>query len=136
MRTTFLLAAFFAVLSFSGCNKPSEPASGKPSEPTSEKSSELTSAKAQSAISQVPAGGGTLNVFGVRSGSSDGTTIVDLKIVNFAYNNGTSLQKYTGPGTAEFQGYTDGRWVLTEIRLFDPGASMDALTFKFNIVVN
>ena len=62
---------------------------------------------------------GSVRVVGVRAGQGfGGFTIADVNLTNFQWRDGDHSQPpYTGPATAIFTGYTDGRWTLKEVEL-------------------
>jgi hypothetical protein len=101
-------------------------------------SKELTVEKAQSALDQINKGGGTAVVTGIPSNNDPGSKWVEVTLNNFKYNDARQYSnpsvKYSGPATAVFQGYNDGRWVLKSLWLGDGVGGMTPF-IELNITV-
>lgn len=82
----------------------------------------LTTQRAQSALNSWVKSG-SASVLGVQEVSSENATIAQLSFSNFNYKlrdpmfGGQNDKTYSGPGTAVFTHYTDGRWVLTKVTI-------------------
>ncbi|HYX28239.1 MAG TPA: hypothetical protein VE863_06710 [Pyrinomonadaceae bacterium] len=89
-----------------------------PSEPPASKSSSgrLSTAKAQATLDRwiKTREGGTVVVIGVQE-TTQNQDQADIKVTNFQHKSWFGPRPFTGPGTATFKHYTDGRWVLTDV---------------------
>lgn len=73
-------------------------------------------------------------MLGIRELSKENATTADLTFTDF-HLTGDGIQRiYSGPGTAVFKHYNDGRWVLTDVSTNEGFASIQ---FKdINMPVN
>ena len=81
---------------------------------------QLSTATAQKTIDQWIKSGGKATVNGVQELPQENTARADLTISNFTFQQATGFggvrpRTYSGPGTAIFTHYNDGRWVLSQI---------------------
>ena len=82
----------------------------------------LTTQRAQSALNSWVKSG-NVSVLGVQEVSSENAAVAQLSFSNFNYKlrdpmfGGQNDKTYSGPGTAVFTHYTDGRWVLTKVTI-------------------
>jgi len=82
----------------------------------------LTTQRAQSALSSWVKSG-SVTVLGVQEVSSENAAVAQLSFSSFNYKlrdpmfGGQNDKTYSGPGTAVFTHYTDGRWVLTKVTI-------------------
>lgn len=89
---------------------------------------QITTEKAQQALNQwiTRAGRGQVTIVGgVREVPAENAATAELKFSNFIYqsNQTKETRNYSGPGTATFMHYTDGRWVLNKVVAGDVWAS-------------
>ena len=101
MRVLGVSAAVTALTLLVGCNSQSG----------------LTTEKAQEAVDAASIGG-AVRVLGVQERPQDNAAVADLQLSNVPTKTAMKgLISYTGPATAEFTHYSDGRWVLTRIHI-------------------
>ena len=66
---------------------------------------------------------GSESVRGIQEVASENAAVAQLSFSNLGYNlrdqilGGQRSKTYSGPGTAIFTHYNDGRWVLTKITI-------------------
>lgn len=82
----------------------------------------LTTDKAQRALN-IWVKSGSVSVRGIQEVASENAAVAQLSFSNLGYNlrdpilGGQRNKTYSGPGTAIFTHYNDGRWVLTKITI-------------------
>lgn len=77
-------------------------------------SSKLTTEKAQATLSRWISDG-QVTVRGIQEVPKENAAKVDLTFSNFRFKANGSERTYSGPGTAIFTHYNDGRWVLIKV---------------------
>jgi hypothetical protein len=111
MKNTIRLAAFTILLILQACGGTNN---GTPSTPAN--NGKLTVEKAEEALNRW-VNDGQVSVRGIQDLPRDNAAQADITFTNFRFTlqNQVQQRNYSGPGTAVFTHYTDGRWVLTRI---------------------
>jgi len=100
-------------------------------------SGKLTTDKAQRALNTWVSSG-SVTVRGIQEVPTENAAVAQLSFSNLGYNlhdplfGGQKSKTYSGPGTAIFTHYNDGRWVLTKITI---GQGFDAVWWD-NLNIN
>lgn len=100
-------------------------------------SGKLTTDKAQRALNTWVSSG-SVTVRGIQEVPTENAAVAQLSFSNLSYNlhdplfGGQKSKMYSGPGTAIFTHYNDGRWVLTKITI---GQGFDAVWWD-NLNIN
>lgn len=77
-------------------------------------SGRLTKDKAQRALNKWIAARGEISVQGIQELPQQNAARVDVNFTHYRFNSMTfGAEDHSGPGTAMFSHYTDGRWVLS-----------------------
>jgi hypothetical protein len=92
--------------------------------------SKLTETKVKSVIGKWMDGGGSVDIVGIQELSESATVQLTLNGFHYKGRRGYSSEivpkVYSGPASAEFVHYNDGRWVLQKVTV---GQGMDAVWF-------
>lgn len=90
--------------------------SANPPSGTTSNSGKLTTANAQAALEKWirTKNGGTVEVIGIQELPQENAAKADIKFTKLDYARGEEI--YTGPGSAIFTHYSDGRWVLSRVQ--------------------
>jgi hypothetical protein len=93
----------------------------------------LTDDRARKALEQFAAPG-TVSFSGVQEIPQFNSAGVNLTLTNFRYKSGDTTLTYSGPASATFTHYTDGRWVLSQVNTESQGMTV-GVQFSPNIEV-
>lgn len=102
----------------------SQTPSNTPSTSSKNSNASLEKDKAQNALNQWAGNSGKIEVIGVQEMPQQNMARADIKFVNFTHS---SLNNYTGHGTAIFSHYNDGRWMLITVTA---KSSYDSVTWN------
>ena len=132
LKTIVLAGVIFITLT--GCTEKRSSSSDNPlplsSSPTASPTDErLTAAKAESALNKWTGSHGAATVKGVREVPRDNSARADISLTDYHFTSkdaflGDAPKIYTGPGTAIFVRYNDGRWMLSKVAFTMRGGMM------------